>query len=132
MEEQGSVVVDVHGAQRYAENPVRPLELQTVELVLGGQRVRVEEVVLDPEGGVVEEVVHQQSVTEHVGGVGYRRVAVLVPDVHHDVRVQGVLLHLVARYRVLSHESVGRQVEDENRRWTGRFRSSRHVHFPRV
>lgn len=113
MEEQRLVVADVHGTERNPEYPVGPQELYPVQLVPGRQGIGVEEGMLDSESGVLEEVVHHDAVPPYVAQVSHCGAAVVVPDVHRDVDVQGVLLDLLIRQSVLSDEIVGAQIEDE-------------------
>lgn len=113
MEEQRSVVVNVHGTERHSEYSVGPVELYTVQLVSGCQGIGIEEVMLNSEGGVLEEVVYHNTVSPDVGQVCNCGDAVVVSDVHYDVDVQGILFDLLVRQGVLLDESVGAQIEDE-------------------
>lgn len=106
MEEQGSVAANVHGTERDPEYSVGPLKLYTVQLVPGRQWIGIEEVMLDSESGVLEEVVHHDTVSPYVAQVSHRGAAIVVPDVNRDVDVQGILLDLFVRQGVLSDEIV--------------------------
>lgn len=132
VEEQRSVVADVHGAQRDPEYPVGPLEPDAVQLVPGREGVGIKEGVLDSEGGVLEEVVHHDAVPPDVAQVSHRGAAVVVPDVHRDVDVQGVLFDLLVRQGVPSDEIVGAQVEDEYGRWAHLLGPYGELRFPRI
>lgn len=132
VEEQRSVVTDVHGTERDPEYPVGPLEPDAVQLVPGRQGIGVEEGMLDSEGGVLEEVVHHDTVPPDVAQVSHRGAAVVVPDVHRDVDVQGVLFDLLVRQSVLSDEVVGAQVEDEYGRWTHLLGPYGELRFARI
>lgn len=115
MEEQRSVAADIHGTERDPEYPVGPLKLYTVQLVPGRQGIGIEEVMLDSESRVLEEVVHHDTVSPYVAQVSHRGAAVVVPDVHRDIDVQGILFDLFVRQGVLPDEIVSAQIEDEYR-----------------
>lgn len=123
MEEQCTVTVNVHGTEGYPEYPVGPLEPCTVQLVPGRQRIRIEEVMLYSERGVLEEVVYHDTVSPDVHQVRYRGAAVVVPDVHRDVDVEGILFDLLVRQGVSSNESIRAQIEDVYGGWTELFGS---------
>lgn len=98
--------MNIYGTERYSEYSVGPLELYTVQLVSGCQGIGIEEVMLDSEGGVLEEVVHHDTVSPDISQVRYRGAAIFVSDIHCDVDVQGVLFDLLVRQGVLPDESV--------------------------
>lgn len=113
VEEQRPVVADVHGTERDPEYPVSPQELYAMQIVPGRQGIGIEEGMLDSESAVLEEIVHHDAVAPYVAQVSHCRAAVVLPDVHRDVDVQGVLFDLLVRQSVLSDEIVSAQIEDE-------------------
>lgn len=85
MEEQGLLVSDIQWGQGQSKDPIGPVELQTVEVVFGVERVRIEEVMGDSEGSVVQIVVDHQTESEDVGDVGNCAFALALPGVHYYV-----------------------------------------------
>lgn len=84
--------MEVHGAeavllvdrgQGEAEHAVSPLEVDTGHVVVAGQRVEVEEVVLDAVRRVLLPRVHHQTVAAQVGDVGVGIITSLSGRIHH-------------------------------------------------
>lgn len=114
VEVQRPVPVVPYRRQGHAEYTVGPLEVHATHVVVAGQRVEVEVMVLDPPGRVCGEAVHHQPVAAQVRDVGKRVVASLPGGVYQDVGEERVGLHVVRFKRVLPDQGVSVQVENHN------------------
>lgn len=92
MEVDGPGAVLGGGCQSEAEQSVGPLEVDAADVVVAGQWVHVEVVVLGAEGLVALEVVDDEGVAAQVRHVRERFVALVTVHVHDDVREERVLL----------------------------------------
>lgn len=111
VEVQGPVPVLLDRGQGHAEYAVGPLEVLTAHMEVTGQRVEVEEVVLDPPRRVGRETVHDQPVSAQVRYVRESVVARFLGRVSDDVGEERVGLHVVRSKRVLPDQRVRVQVE---------------------
>lgn len=104
MEVDGPGAVLSGGCQSETEQSVGPLEVDAADVVVAGQRVHVEVVVLGAEGLVALEVVDDEGVATQVRHVRERFVALVTVHVHDDVREERVLLDERLVEQVLVHQ----------------------------
>lgn len=110
-EVQRSEAVGLEGAQRHSENALlTPLEVQTGNVVITAQRIRIEEAVRKSPGLVLLVRVRNQTVAQLIGEVRIRVVARFT-NVDNRVGNERVRIGVLRAEGVATQTSIGAQIE---------------------